>query len=54
MKLHIFQDVMYCLRIEMEQFTIKHICLIPMRREDNGVIYWAMTDARTSKEELIE
>jgi len=54
MKLYIFHDVMYCLRIEMDQFTIKHICLIPTRMEDDGVIYWAMTDARTSKEETIE
>jgi hypothetical protein len=54
MKLHICEKVMFCLRIELEQFTTKFICLLPMRRDDLGRKYWAITDARPYDQPMTE
>ncbi len=54
MKLYISQEVMELFRIEMEQFGMKKICLIPGWAEGEEPKIWAMSDARNSVEAITE
>src|SRR5437660_764258 len=54
MKLYISQEVMQVFQIEMEQFGMEKICLIPGWAEGKEPKIWAMSDARNSNEAIVE
>jgi hypothetical protein len=54
MKLYISQEVMEIFQIEMEQFGMKKICLIPGWAEGEEPKIWGMSDARNSAEAIAE
>lgn len=54
MTLHISKDVIELFQMEMEQFGMEEICLIPGWADGDGPKIWAMIEARTSAEEIVE
>jgi len=54
MKLYIPKEIMDIFRIEMQQFGMERICLIPGWAEGKEPKIWAMSDARNSTEVFTE
>lgn len=54
MRLYICQEVMQLFQIEMEKFGKQRICLIPVWPEGEEPKVWAMIEAQTSAEAIVE
>lgn len=54
MKLYVCQEVMQVFQIEMEKLGKQRICLIPVWPEGEEPKVWAMIEARTSAEAIVE
>jgi len=53
-KLYISKEVMQIFQIEMEQFGMERICLIPGWADGKEPKIWAMVDARKSAEGMVK
>jgi hypothetical protein len=54
MKLYISEEVMHIFRFEMEKFGMQKICLTPVWVEGKEPKVWAMCEAGTISEPIVE